>query len=155
MCITWLVSMKAYNRRAILRFIQTLTSEKATDLDLDEILKTFFFGHVLWRHDESVWFKGFTKRDCGANYVQSLHLHLYSPNAQSQCLSGHYNLFSEQHSLSFIQVRKTPQRKKTKNYCSGERKRESHRWGNWLSGVRHAIESLRVYKFHWPKIWYE
>lgn len=39
--------MKAYNRRAILRFIQTLTSEKATDLDLDEILKTFFFGHVL------------------------------------------------------------------------------------------------------------
>lgn len=131
MCITWLVSMKSYNSRAILLFIQTLTSGKPTDLDLDVNLKTFFSRHVLWRHDE--WFKWFTKRDCGANSVQSLHLHLYSQKAQSQCLSGHYSLYSKQHSLSFIQVRKTPQRERErdrKNYCSGERKTESHRRGS-------------------------
>ena len=79
-----------------------------------------------------------------------MHLYSYSPKAQSQCLSGHYSLYSEQHSLSFIQLRKTPQEKTPqKTLAVGEENGRGTEGGDltlWMDG--NATENLENSTFN-------
>ena len=82
-----------------------------------------------------------------SNQIKSNQFYLYSPKSQSHCLSGLYNLYSEQHPLSLdprFELGKTSHVDGKKN--NGRNLRKSHRGGIPLPGWTDMQWMLRVQK---------